>query len=73
MFVRYYYGDVIRVFHGFNFVKLIHNPDARQKDHLYIPILKNKRSENIITYRGPVIWNQIQKASIGLLTSEDIL
>ena len=70
---RWYHDEVPSIFHDyFDYVKNVHNHDTRQKDHLYIPIVRSERGKTKITYRGPEIWNQIQVASIDPVTSEAV-
>ena len=70
---RWYHDEVPSIFHDyFDHVKNVHNHDTRQKDHLYIPIVRSERGKTKITYRGPEIWNQIQMASIDPVTSEAV-
>ena len=70
---RWYHDEVPSIFHDyFDYVKNVHNHDTRQKDHLYIPIVRSERGKTKITYRGQQIWNQIQMASIDPVTSEAV-
>ena len=55
-----------------NLLKMFMDMAPDKRDHLYIPKVKNERGINKITYRGPVIWNQIQRAAINPLTSEAV-
>ena len=70
---RWYHDEVPSIFHDyFDYVKNVHNHVTRQKDHLYIPIVRSERGKTKITHRGPEIWNQIQVASIDPVTSEAV-
>ena len=53
-------------------VKNVHNHETRQKNHLYIPAVRTERGKTSIAYKGPIIWNQILKASINPATSEAV-
>ena len=46
---RWYHDEVPSIFHDyFDFVKNVHNHDTRQKDHLYIPIVRSERDKSKI-------------------------
>ena len=58
--LRQYHDEVPYIFRdNLDLLKSVHNHDARQKDHLYIPIIRIEQDKNRVTYRSPVSWNQI--------------
>ena len=70
---RWYHNELPNIFYDkFEYVRNVHGYGTRQKDHLYISKVKTERGKNKITYRGPVIWNQILRAAINPLTSEAV-
>ena len=70
---RWYHNELPNIFcDKFEFVRNVHGYGTRQKDHLYIPKVKTERGKNKITYRGPVIWNQILRAAINPLFSKTL-
>ena len=71
---RWHHDEVPSIFHDyFDYVKNVHNHDTRLKTIICIfPQSGVNEARTKITYRGPEIWNQIQKASINPCTSEAV-